>query len=59
MENNKLDKAVNEIMELIKLLENDMEVITDPDDYKQRLYEIDGLYDALKILGGETAEEVY
>lgn len=59
MENNKLDKAVNEIMELIKLLEHDMEVITDPDDYKQRLYEIDGLYDALKILGGETAEEVY
>lgn len=59
MTNNKLDKAVNEIMELIKLLEHDMEVITDPDDYKQRLYEIDGLYDALKILGGETAEEVY
>lgn len=59
MENNKLDKAVNEIMELIKLLEHDMEAITDPDDYKQRLYEIDGLYDALKILGGETAEEVY
>ena len=59
MENNKLDKAVNEIMELIKLLEHDMEVITEPDDYKQRLYEIDGLYDALKILGGETAEEVY
>lgn len=59
MKDNKLDKAISEIMELIKLLEKDMEVITDPDDYKQRLYEIDGLYDALKILGGETAEEVY
>lgn len=59
MKDNKLDKAISEIMELIGLLERDMEVITDPDDYKQRLYEIDGLYDALKILGGETAEEVY
>lgn len=56
---NKSDKAISEIMKLIKLLENDMEVITEPDDYKQRLHEIDGLYDALKILGGETAEEVY
>lgn len=59
MDNSKFDKAVCEIRELIKLLENDMEVITDPDDYKQRLYEIDGLNNALRILGGETAGEVY
>lgn len=59
MKKNKIDVATHEIMELIGLLERDMKVITDPDDYKQRLYEIDGLYDALKILGGETAEEVY
>lgn len=59
MNDNKFNKVVCEIRELIKLLENDMEVITDQDDYKQRLYEIDGLNNALKIIGGKTAGEVY
>lgn len=48
-----------EILKLIKLNEKDLEVITDPAEYDNRQAYIDGSYDALKIVGGETAEEVY
>lgn len=51
--------ASKEILELIKLNEKDLDVITDPVEYDCRQAYIDGLYDALKIVGGETAEEVY
>lgn len=52
-------KEQEELRKLIQLYEKDLEVITDPEEYAKLDARIDGLYDAIKICGGETAEEIY
>ena len=52
-------KAQEEIRELIRLLEKDLEEITDPEDFREYTFKIDGLYNALDIMSGKTAGEVY
>lgn len=54
-----MKKAEAEIKKLIRLIETDAEVITDPDDYSYQMAIIDGLTDALWIVKGRTAEEIY
>lgn len=54
-----MDNKKDEIRKLIKMYEKDLEVITDPVDFSDIEIRIDALYDALDILDGETAENIY
>lgn len=54
-----LEQAKEEVRKLIELYEKDLEVVTHTADYEAIENRILGLYDALEVLGGSTAEEVY